>query len=213
MGGHWRNTIMVSVLLILSAPIGAEEIDLPVWSVGDTWTYKKTEGPLTYENAIYHSTLTFGVVGLENRWYRVNVTTASSLQSGGKSSGIRNITRNLNGYYREGAQLPFTELEFLRWPLVAGKSWEFEHPLLDGGSFVWRAKVDGWVDVAVPAGRFKAVRIDIEGRPRAGGLYVQHRTVWYAPSVKSKVKEEWSGEWGRIIVTRENYELENYELH
>ena len=49
MGGRWRNTMMVSVLLILSAPIGAEEIDLPVWSVGDTWTYKKTEGPLTYE--------------------------------------------------------------------------------------------------------------------------------------------------------------------
>jgi hypothetical protein len=205
--------MMVSVLLILSAPIGAEEIGLPVWSAGDTWTYKKTEGPLTYENAIYHSTLKFDVVALQTKHYRVYVTTASSLQSGEKTSGMRNITRNLNGYFREGAQLPFTELEFLQWPLVAGKNWEFEHPLLDGGSFVWRAKVDGWVDVAVPAGRFKAVRIDIEGRPRAGGLYVQHRTVWYAPSVKWKVKEEWSGEWGRIIVTRENYELENYELH
>ena len=45
MSEQWRTALMVSMLLILSLPIGAEESTVPVWSVGDRWTFNKTDGP------------------------------------------------------------------------------------------------------------------------------------------------------------------------
>jgi hypothetical protein len=103
-------------------------------------------------------------------------------------------------------------LQFLQWPLGVGKTWQFEHPQPNGGTFVWKAKVEGWEDVTVPAGRFKALVIRIEGRP-SSGVYVQNRTVWYAPAARWKVKEEWTGQSARSIIARERWELQSYELH
>jgi hypothetical protein len=53
---------MVSVLVVLSAPIEAQEIELPVWSVGDRWTFEKTEGPLSINQGIFCSTVRILVV-------------------------------------------------------------------------------------------------------------------------------------------------------
>jgi hypothetical protein len=204
--------MMVSALLILSPPIAAEEIELPVWSVGDRWTFEKTEGPLSDNQGIFHSTVRISVVELHPKRYRTEVTTQPAAGSGEKVTGERNVSRALNLYYRESAQLPFTELQFLQWPLTPGKTWQFEHPQPNGGTFVWNAKADGWEDVTVPAGRFKALVIQIEGKP-SSGVYAQSRKVWYAPAVKWKVKEEWTGQSARWIVSRERWELQSYELH
>ena len=83
---------------------------------------------------------------------------------------------------------------------------------LDGGTFVWNAKVDGWEDVTVPAGRFEALVIRIAGK-QSGSVCAQRRTVWYAPAAKWKVKEEWTADSGRWIVSRERWDLQSYELH
>lgn len=212
MNSNWRNTLVVSILLVVSAPIGAEEIELPVWSVGDRWTFDKTEGPLSDNQGIFHSTVRISVIEPRPKVYRTDVTTQGGSGSDQQGTVERNVGRALNSYYRASAQLPFTELQFLQWPLAAGKTWQFEHPQPNGGTFVWNAKVDGWEDVTVPAGRFKALVIRIEGK-QSGSVYAQRRTVWYAPAAKWKVKEEWTGESGRWTVARERWELQSYELH
>ena len=64
----------------------------------------------------------------------------------------------------------------------------------------------------MPAGRFKTMVIFIEGR-NADGSYAKQGTVWYAPAVKWKVKEEWLATGYAAYVAREHSELQSYELH
>jgi hypothetical protein len=212
MNGIWRNAVVALVLTALWATAGAEEIELPTWTVGDRWTFEKTEGPLSDNQGVFHSTVRTSVIEIRPKVYRTEITTQPAPGSDQKSTAERNISRGLNLYYRQNAQLPFTELQFLQWPLAVGKTWQFEHPMTDGGTFVWNVKVDRWEDVTVPAGSFKTLVISVEGK-QTNGVQAQRRTVWYAPSAKWRVKEEWTGTSGRWIVARERWELQSHELH
>ena len=211
MSGHWRNTLMVSMLLILSAPIGAEESAVPVWSVGDSWTFNKTDGPTYGNQGVLRSTIVFSVKESRDSSYRVEVARQPTLGTEG-GPAIWAISRGLNTYWRDSAQLPWTELRFLNWPLTEGKTWQFQHPQPDGRLFSWSASAKGWDEVTVPAGRFKTMVIAIEGR-NADGSYAKQGTVWYAPAVKWKVKEEWLATGYAAYVAREHLELQSYELH
>jgi hypothetical protein len=207
-----RGAWMALLLTMALVPAAAEEGALPVWSVGDRWTFDKFDGP-TYDNqGVIRSTIVFLIKESRDRSYGVEVTTQPARTDRGPV--LWNISRGLNTYWRDGAQLPWTELRFLNWPLGEGTTWQFQHPQRDGGLFSWRASAERWEEVVVPAGRFKALLIVIDGRS-ADGSYAKHGKLWYAPAVKWKVKEEWVGEPAghATYVARERWELHSYELH
>jgi len=201
---------------VVAKPLASTlDAERPLWSPMDTCTWRITLGPTTFNPAEARYRRTITIVGRRGDQYRADVTTVPVQGTGGQetSTGNWGISSDLNTYYRENADLPYTELRFLQWPMTVGKTWTFEHPLADGGSFAWKATVARWEDVAVPAGRFRALVVEIEGQTKGGSIARQVRTIWYAPVTKSKVREVWYRQIRGHTTRLEQYELESYSLH
>jgi hypothetical protein len=86
----------------------------------------------------------------------------------------------------------------LAFPLQVGKTWRYQYtvrdPRLDIGM---TAKVEGWEEVRVPAGNFKALKVVHEGSWSFTNPYGEKwsgriiLTVWYAPEAKNIIRAEY----------------------
>lgn len=85
----------------------------------------------------------------------------------------------------------------LKFPLRVGDSYPSAYESTFGPQRNWRAqherigRVVGWEEITVPAGRFRALKIVVEGDFRRLDVSVAGKTrttVWYAPEVKRWVK-------------------------
>jgi hypothetical protein len=111
----------------------------------------------------------------------------------GKENSYFNIyDMNLNwiGLFGDGKELESVEpcLQILKWPLKIGEKWNSEYTFRDysnssQGVYIHTSKVTvnirTYEEVKVPAGVFKALRIQVGGA-----------TFWYAPSIGWIVKEQ-----------------------
>jgi Protein of unknown function (DUF3108) len=208
----WQFLLAFTLLSAIFGANAEEGIERPTWSVNDTWTFGLTVGPTTINPAEMRYEKTYTVTEVRDTYYRGSVATTPVQGTGGElpSTVNGNMSRDLNDYYRENVSLPYTELRSLQWPLSVGKSWSYEHPMADGRVFEWRAKVERWETVTVPAGHFKTLVIQIDGQARGGDMYAQKRTIWFSPDTKSKVKELWYGIWKSYTIDKQIYELERY---
>lgn len=84
-----------------------------------------------------------------------------------------------------------------RFPLVVGESWraDFENTVPRLGAFQVKhertVKVVGWEDVEVPAGKFRALKLEVTGSFQRLDRAVSGSAttlIWYAPQVKRWVK-------------------------
>jgi hypothetical protein len=113
----------------------------------------------------------------------------------GPITEIRNpATFNLMAHLRNGQVIDtdLPELGSYSWPLWVGKAWTTTYTFHDvarnftagPGPVERHVKVAAYEDVSVPAGTFKAFRIETTpGRNDAVS-----ETIWYAPDVKLAVK-------------------------
>jgi hypothetical protein len=185
-----------AILFIVCAACSAlslgQEVERPNWAPNDTWTFRGWELPAVWEGG---GRLPYGrkvtIVGVRPTHYVAAVLSWQEYATRETTSLQRNLSRNLNRYFREDPTLPWTELEFLRWPLVVGKSWNFTHPMPDGSKFEWLVTVAGWEEISVPAGKFKTMVIKVEGA--SGAHHTDWRTLWYSPDAKAVVRYEWRG--------------------
>lgn len=85
----------------------------------------------------------------------------------------------------------------LKFPLAPGASWRSRYELTRARQGAFRSKWDvqikvvGWEDVEVPAGRFRALRIEGDGsyqRQDVAGNGSGRWVFWYAPQAKRWVK-------------------------
>jgi len=200
--------LFVAFVLYSALSLG-QEVERPSWSPSDTWTYQRWELPATWDGGgRLPGHRKFTVMGGGPTDYRVAVLTWQDYAERQTTSVPWRMSRNLNTYYREDATVPWTEMEFLRWPLVVGKSWNFTHPMPDGSKFEWHVTVAGMEEVSVPAGTFKAVVVKVEGA--TGAHYTQSRTLWYSPDARAVVKHEWRGYYRMYKDYGELAELESF---
>ena len=105
----------------------------------------------------------------------------------------------------------------MKFPLRVGDAYtvEFEYRnTLNGamaGKQKYEMKVVGWEDVIVPAGRFRALKIEGSGPGERYDRQVRYSakiTYWYAPEVNQKIKYEFIYPNGR-----ESVELTGYKLN
>lgn len=88
-------------------------------------------------------------------------------------------------------------LENVRFLTQVGESWKYEvsYPNERRTGYITKsknsAKFVGWEDVTVPAGTFRAAKIEHEGWYTLfeGGQGRQSNTVWYAPSIAKVVRD------------------------
>jgi hypothetical protein len=213
MKAPFRTVVALCVWSAAAGTVAAQDIERPTLALHDAWSYEVTQTAASWDGGsqLRHVT-SFEIVELRQSQYRVDVSTAPKTGSPAEVTRNAAISRDLNAYYREAPALPYTEMKFLQWPLQVGKSWSFTHPRPNGGTFEWNVKVDGWEEVTVPAGRFKAVVVAVSGQIPENPSYVQKRTIWYAPDVKLTVKDEWYTLWTSRRAGGQLWELASYTL-
>jgi hypothetical protein len=178
------------VMFFPAMALAQEKLDAPTWNVGDKWVFNQ-EGPME-------------VTGLDAQCYTVKF-------SGGifrrDASGIALFEKsNLNVKYRlEGnKRKEYRDLrkKILNFPLALGKQWSDLIQYDAQQTTINRAAVEvsetfrvlGWEEVEVPAGKFKAIKLEYKCEPklRSGMGWTTHDVskalYWYSPEVKNFVK-------------------------
>lgn len=203
----------IALLLTLAGVVQAQgdAVERPQVRAGDHWAYRYTEYAPASRTTIVDSEVTYA----DDRAIHL---VASDI-AGVKDVDVTYTSEwNLVASRRSGIYEPHAGM--LRFPLRPGDSWPSRYritfPREDYSTEQDRiAKVEGWEDVQVPAGKFRALKVVAEGsskrsdRPLWG--YVRE-VMWYAPQVKRFVK--WTYEAGspRAVNRSFEYELVDYRL-
>jgi len=189
-----RAIVMIAAVLVpLSSVRGDGKgtiVSKPDIKVGDRWTYRSVNNWTNKEEFRYESVVTF---------LKPDVILGVQTNLLDKSEIDFHYTSELNTLSsRSGVYKP-AEI-FFKFPMQVGDIYETNYELVARKGSEARtkrdgtAKVAGWEQVKVPAGEFRALKIEINGTyqrldARGGGWYKM--TIWYAPEVKSWVKTSW----------------------
>ena len=201
MTGHWQHVFQMedgmqkmimffSCLLLFPLLAEAETIELPIVKPGDSWTYRSTieKGQSGWVQKYNEWTvIRTGATGILVSIKERGSTQAAKEQLVGKDwSRFRNVNGKETVVNRP-----------LLFPLKEGKSWEIEytedHPNKEHKTEQLHTTytVIGWEDVDVPAGHFKAIKVEAEGKWKAE----------LAPSIKVDSSTQ-ANQNGATIVTQ-----------
>ena len=191
------RTIGVAVSLVFaSAAFGADESGAPVpkpeVKVDDRWTYRV----LNYQTNVPTSTTSETRVTFVGPDEILTVTTRSD----GRETEVH-WTSEWNIISSGVSGRVFAPSARVRkFPLKAGATYETAYELVAqrGSSFSGKlevsAKVGAWEDVVVPAGKFRALKVEAKGTlqrlDQPGGGWFRDE-FWYVPEVKRWVKSSY----------------------
>ena len=181
---------------------------------GDHWVYKLTDRDYT-------------VVRERKYTFRVESVTDTSIQARtGSKTWFRftpdwNLTANTPG---DGIERKFDPpVPVFSFPLEPGKTWQGKYRNTRGDGRVFdndrSVTVEGWEQVTVPAGTFKALKVSsltyyrrVDGGGSGGGRIVFN--YWYVPEVGRPVRME-DVNIGNNGIVHQDYtsELISYKLH
>ncbi len=213
-----RITGFAVALVFASAVFGADEtspVQKPEVKVGDRWTYRRTDYPTNLPRiTTYEQRVTF--VGPDE------ILVVNTGGSGRESDS--HFTSEWNAVSFGGLGLVFApSFWFLKFPLKVGAMYETAFEIVAKRDSPLRVKnevivkVVGWEDVVVPAGKFRALKLEAKGtwqRLDAPSSGWNRYDVWYVPEVKRLVKTYWEdGPLGRSTPnTKEGHELVEFNV-
>ena len=179
-------------LLLLAAPFpGAaqpETVAAPEVKVGDRWIYKRTDRRMKPPTSLYEMRVTF----VDSRAIH---TVLARQGDAAESDAV--FTPDWSGVVAVDEGVMEVEKAILQFPLSRGRAyqaaWDIRRPRM--GEFHVRheraVKVVGWEEIEVPAGKFRALKVQAEGTfqrlDRPVSAWAKN-TIWYAPQVKRWVK-------------------------
>ena len=167
--------------------------------VGDHWTYRVLGGRLTGNEGVLEMRVTF-----------VSATAIVTVSTRG--SDDREFDATWTPEWNpvvsdDGAVVSIERGGFLKFPMRVGDEWaarlEYKRPNV--GSFhalqEHQVRVVGWEEITVPAGKFRALKVQTKGTftrldilaPTGTETY----TLWYVPEVKRMVKTLYEHRAGR----------------
>ena len=200
--------------VFICGQVGAGDNDpvrRPYVEVGDCWSYRADK--MNYREPIgdYEECITF--VDSEK-----NVILAvAKLKKDGREIDTSYSMEWEERIDIEGAIYSRTSSRAHRFPLIVGDEWterlEFRRALLGPvqGKTTFRIKAVAWEEVAVPAGRFRALRLEASGHGERYDVPSEFSvtvTAWYAPEVCRYVKNLFRTSGGV-----RGYELTGYRLN
>jgi hypothetical protein len=152
----------------------------PAFQVGDRWTYRSTS-----PTARGDGTVTFAVNAIRGEEIHYD--------SGNVSDSLGNFTRVRSA---KGVRTFQPSTLFMLFPMAEGSQWTVRHTETTNAEVVdleATVRVLGEETVEVPAGRFRAIRIERVGQWRSrekGTTGTSHWQYWYNSAVKRWVKAE-----------------------
>jgi hypothetical protein len=181
-----RALAALSLILFLPCAAQAEApVPRPDVKVGDRWTYRRMDYEANRSRGNYEMHVVFAERGV------IQVVTD---QRSGETDTT--YTSDWNAVTLPGRVFsPHTG--WLIFPLRSGASYRaaFEVVQLKRDHKVrheYQVKVMGWEEVTVPAGKFRALKVESEGSfQRADDAFVSGKArsvIWYAPEVRRWVK-------------------------
>jgi len=213
-----KAALLVAVLAFFAGAVSAADpavVDKPRIVVGDTWTYR-TEvrsgaagaGSRTFVEAVEVTAVASNRVNAVVLRKSEGATDAEPVESDMIFDTDWNILVTGSRGARPSALIrPSTEL--LKFPMKPGDSYRSDYDMetLPDSNIVRHrrvTKVVGWEDITVPAGKFRALRIESEGtvqvarKPKPGRSIA---TAWYAPEARRWIRLE--QEFGPNALTAE----------
>ena len=183
----------------------------PYIEVGDCWTYRaeniQNRGPINvYELCVsfvdYKKDVVLAVAKVESTEREIEISYTTDWTPHNSITGT---------VFPGGAK-------YYRWPLTVGDTYttevEWRQPQVNAtlsGNITYSMKVVGWEDVKVPAGNFRAMKIEgrgINARHDSPARYPVAITLWFAREVQRTIKfEYWTGN------NRVGEELVSYRLN
>ncbi len=205
--------IMLSAIaLVFSSLAYGQPVEKPNLKLGDRWIFKttdlfKNEELSRFEQRI--SAVSESVVNIDQ------TTTYSS--KGANTGRVSKRTANPLTWTFQNSRIFEGKYVFLAFPLEVGQTWTNDYAFKknDGSEvrFSSPVKVEGWEDIQVPAGKFRALKIVHSGFYSIRGTqqFWQGRaaeTVWYVPEVKKFVRSDFIDTPGGDQVRTELVEFE-----
>ncbi len=201
----WTRVVFMVVWVVLLAACAApEHKPLPMGSLvaqvqspklvsGQQWTYRRVDLWNDVEQERFSQTLDKEVEGRWQVWWNI-LSAKDESRQGTTSERMSAPTQSFADPRMTGRHEP------LKFPLSPGKTWSFSYKFQSkpdtSVSVEQTAVVARWESVTVPAGTFRALRIDHTGHYTATQASKQWRgriteTYWYAPDVLRVVAMEY----------------------
>jgi len=205
------NRALLCLLLlavpILSAGQSDERVVKPEIRVGDSWTYRSTNvfAPGTHD--------------IENRVSFVDakvILVVTTSKTDGKEADS-SWTPEWNSVTSHGGLMFRPNSGLFRFPLRIGDKHQVKYEMLRPrvntaeSSTTGSVTVVGWETIEVPAGKFRAIKLELESivQPSDGlRAYQRQVTFWYVPDVRRWVKFQ-----GSTPKNRFSEELLTYKLN
>lgn len=186
-----RPLAFISLTFALAAPCHAKDdaaVPRPVIKPDDSWSYRKTDFTHTVPEINFRETVTFA---------NDRIIQMVDLRKGAGQETDTTYTAEWNAVSSPNSGIFVPDQGLLRFPLRPGDSHESSYDVrfpLQGEREVKHerhVKVVGWENVTVPAGTFRALRVESEGtwhRLDTGFSGAAKEVMWYSPQVKRYVK-------------------------
>jgi hypothetical protein len=178
----------LAALLLLVPLAAAAQVPAPEVKVGDRWVYRHSDARFQPPVFNYELRVTF----VDARAIHTLLVRQGTLKESDAT-----WTPQWASVVSVDEGVVETEKPMLQFPLAIGgqypAAWDNRRPRI--GNFHARhertVRVVGWEEIEVPAGRFRALKLEAQGnwrrmdRPASGRA---RNTIWYVPEVKRWVK-------------------------
>jgi len=186
------------VLGCAALAVGAAEsdpVERPQVKAGDSWAYRRVDYFTNQPEGLFRDSVTFAnerviqTVGQRGKDPQ-EIDSTFTAEWNFVSSANGGIFNPDQGLFRFPLRAGDTHEAHYRVKLPQQGAYEVQHDR--------RVKVVGWEDVSVPAGKFRALRVESEGSFQRRDTSISGKVreiAWYAPEVKRYVKwtfENWN---------------------
>lgn len=179
--------IACAALMGLAAALPAraadpERVDRPEAVVGTRWRMRVSDG------------MTKAV--LSETGYRISAVTDTEIHVSDDEGQVAQVLDAANyALKRNGERVLEPPLQRLRFPVAVGDRWETAYRYNNPQCGLTQSKLSlqaaGWEDITLPAGRFRALRVESSGQWRSGcGADRQTHKQWYVAGLGVPVRQE-----------------------
>ena len=204
--------LFLAVVFSCAAIAQAQDVPRPDVKAGDSWTFRRVEYETNAVTAVFVTRATFA---------NDRVIHLVSNREGGEKEVDSIFTAEWNQVSSANSGIFEPHQDIFRFPLRPGNTHEarYEVKFPQQGAYQVRqerkVRVAGWEEVTVPAGRFRALRVESEGtfqrldRSLSGTV---KEVMWYVPEVKRYVKWTFESSSRRGRIQWWGFELMDYKL-
>ena len=200
--------LAVLAVLLASPVLCSAQADAPIAKPdvkpGERWTYQRTDLLKNAPDYVYELVVAYA---------KGDAILTVHKQHGKEKEADATWTSEWNVVASAQGQVFKTDNPLLRFPLRPGASHSYVSEMVWPREGSWRVrwdmttKVIGWEEVTVPAGKFRAMKVESSGNFQRldvrGAEGVARWIVWYVPEVKRWVKITYQGgvsRWGDELI-------------